>query len=362
MSLLSKPALTALRRYVDAEVKARVAELEAANKKLVAHANAVAEATGVYYEWDYGWQRGEDEAVLAAINAHVEQDRLDMEELDSACNDDFPVDDPTKQRMRDEQDALLAGYASARSKGARAGDQGPGLDWRWEEGNDEEHGAWHHPTGAYFADRADQARYFVCDADDEGRPWESDDVHEAARLALEWHNLPAELPAARATPSPAAGAVALAEPWPADAMKVPPDWDLRKDGNWVHEPTGARVCKNTDGRWDYCMGSAGPEYSCGGFFDSAEEALLTVTRNLNGRTPLERASDAVGSTLPAAAASTAPAVVRGDGAIDWEAVRSAYACEHDDATGCVEALREYHYHLDARLAQLEAAAGKKAGA
>ncbi len=98
-------------------------------------------------------------------------------------------------------------------------------------------------------------------------------------------------------------------------MKVPPDWDLRKDGNWLHEPTGARVCKNTDGRWDYCMGSAGPEYSCGGFFDSAEEALLTVTRNLNGRTPLERASDAVGGTLPAAL-GTAPAVVRGDGATD----------------------------------------------
>jgi hypothetical protein len=108
---------------------------------------------------------------------------------------------------------------------------------------------------------------------------------------------PASPPDHEATPPREAVPDAVVEPWPADAMKVPPDWDLRKDGNWVHEPTGARVCKNTDGRWDYSMGSAGPEYSCGGFFDSAEEALLTVTRNLNGRTPLERAADRFGAML-----------------------------------------------------------------
>jgi hypothetical protein len=97
------------------------------------------------------------------------------------------------------------------------------------------------------------------------------------------------------------------------------------------------------------------------------------------------ASHAVATAAEAArlalAASTAPAAVRGDGAIDWEAVendlqqapagvdraimralRNYDAQCRTTAHPADQSLKDWAMSIEARLAQLEAAAGKKAGA
>ncbi len=283
--------------------------------------------------------------------------------------DDEPNPDPRKQRMRDEQDALLAGMRAARE----AADP--------------------------FAVPASNAH--ACWAED----WRGDGCEQCVNEE-----------AATRTPSPAAGAVALAEPWLARGWYV--------DGERIYHVAGHRsyaLHTEPGGKWTawhMTKGSLakgqepeGPNRQHRARL-AAWNALCAASQY--GLTP----ADAVGGTPPAAAASadvhglgdgwvrdagslvdawfhksgasvriwwptgewlwfpvgttgcpvgagkptaaeaarlalgTAPAVVRGDGAIDWEAVRLEWLLEGErsvkrglnpsNAECVVAMLRVYH--------------------
>lgn len=279
LSIPERAALT--RRLAELEAGPLVAEVERLREEVDMLGNGLADM---------------NEALLASEycgdpSMRDSDERVEVTTDYFACPDtcrDTRNPDPTKQRMRDEQDALLAGYA-ARREAIEAGGSG---DLSVEEWNS---------LGGVIANPPPAAAW----------------LREAVA----------------STPSPAAGAVALA------------------DGL-------AALLRAAVMRLDFARG------------------LEENSRRLNSEL-FEVAwtlHDLLGDHEDDAAASTAPAVVRGDGVVvDFEAIGDAafdllpsdpepgYFAAH--VVGAIkEAIGEYHRQLEQRLAQLEAAAGKKAGA
>lgn len=320
LSQMSRPMRVAVERYV--------AELVAECKRLADKDTA---------KLDEG---------LALCRATLDEMKIEAElrpfrdELADAGHDDEPNRDPTKQRMRDEQDALLAGYArrplvnalademerklrkhdNSRGKLGWQDDQPPDLLVRLREEANELEIAVRQYIGSAESE-ASRAEVLS----------EAADVANFAMMVADQCGAMAQ--AAARTPSPAAGAAALA------------DWEPTLcGGGYRHVQTGwsAFPC---DGRWDIDCGK-GVCISAGGHYRTLAEAAAEVER--------------------LAAASTAPAVVRGDGlGVDYSEIMEAAMSAMNDgglvADGIVEGIRNYDQQRT-RLAQLEAAAGKKAGA